>query len=91
VNLANVLGVNVAQGASINTVQQALENSYTQAVMAQAEATEASGFASLSDEALLMADEMMKKEYPLPEFISERTIRLQHLGLKALLNAQYDQ
>ena len=56
--------------------------------MEQAEATEATGFASLSDEALLMADEMMKKEYPLPEFISERTIRLQHLGLKASLNVQ---
>ena len=42
------------------------------------------GFAELTDEALLMADEMVKKQYPLPEKISERTIRLAHQRVKAL-------
>ena len=36
------------------------------------------GFSELTDEALLMADEMMKKQYALPEKISERTVRLAH-------------
>jgi len=33
------------------------------------------GFSSLSDEALLMADELMKKQYALPDLINEQTIR----------------
>ena len=36
------------------------------------------GFASLSDEALLMADEMMRKHYDLPEIINETSIRDAH-------------
>lgn len=42
------------------------------------------GFSELTDEALLMADEMLKKQYPLPDKISERTIRLAHQRVKAL-------
>ena len=42
------------------------------------------GFASLSDEALLMADEMMQKHYPLPEFINETTIRAAYHRAKRL-------
>jgi len=30
-----------------------------------------------------MANELVKKKYALPELISERTVRLAHLGLKA--------
>ena len=33
-----------------------------------------------------MADEMLKKQYPLPDKISERTIRLAHQRVKALEN-----
>ena len=47
-------------------------------------ATEQFGFQALSDEALLMADEMVKKHYPLPEQISERTVREAHKRVKAL-------
>ena len=32
----------------------------------------------MSNEALAMLDEMIKKHYPLPEQISEETIRLAH-------------
>lgn len=42
------------------------------------------GLSQLSDEALLMADEMLTKHYPLPEVISERTIRLAHQRAKKL-------
>ena len=42
------------------------------------------GFSELTDEALLMADEMLKKHYELPEKISERTIRLAHQRVKEL-------
>ena len=43
---------------------------------------EPTGFESLSDEALLMADELMKRDYPLPDRITESSIRLAHLALK---------
>ena len=60
-----------------NTVQAALADSYPDASDEALEGEEL-GLAQLSDEALLMADEMITKHYPLPEVISERTIRLAH-------------
>ena len=42
------------------------------------------GFHELTDDALLMADEMLQKHYPLPDKISERTVRLAHQRVKAL-------
>ena len=35
-----------------------------------------------------MANELVHKKYALPEVISERTVRLAHLGLKAYEQAQ---
>jgi len=67
IDLANALGVDPS------SVEQ----------QAQSEMTEEERIESLSDEALLMADELLKKHYPLPDLISEGSIRVAHLGLKA--------
>lgn len=57
------------------------------AALAKAEAyteEEDTVFSKLSDEALLMADEMLSKHYPLPEQISEQSIRDAHKRAKVL-------
>ena len=57
------------------------------AALAKAEAyteEEEYGFSELSDEALLMADEMLNKHYPLPNQISEESIRDAHKRAKVL-------
>ena len=83
-HVANILGVEIPINASIDTVQAVLaEQKYTEAVEMEL-VGEQFGFSELTDEALLMADEMLKKQYPLPDKISERTIRLAHQRVKAL-------
>ena len=68
-------------------VQDALARSQ-QSQYASASESDAYGFEQLTDEALLMANELVKKRYALPDVISERSIRLAHLGLKAFEQAQ---
>ena len=41
-------------------------------------------FSILTDEALLMADEILSKNYPLPDKITEESIREEHRRIKIL-------
>ena len=84
VHIARILNVEIPVNASIDTVQAALaQQKYAEASSMEIDG-EQFGFSELTDEALLMADEMLKKMYDLPEKISERTIRLAHQRVKAL-------
>jgi len=90
--LARILGVDVpAEGASFDSVQDALARSQqAEASQQNAEYADEYGFDKLSDDALLMANELVKKHYALPDLITERTVRLAHLGLKAYEQAQHE-
>ena len=83
-HLTNILGVEIPVNPSIDTVQAALASQkYTEAVEMEI-VGEKFGYHELTDEALVMADEMLQKHYPLPEKISERTVRLAHQRAKVL-------
>ena len=83
-DLARILGVDIpAEGASFDSVQDALARTQLGMEASAGGEHEGYGFDKLSDEALLMANELVKKHYALPEIITERSVRLAHLGLKA--------